>query len=87
MGQKAMKNLVVKHREFWTGDILKPLKELSTNEFVKLMRLCFGNETGDLSGAQQQLLRALHMLPLTYTSCMELEDSCLQIALKHNATS
>ena len=80
MRQKAMKNLVVKHREFWTGDSLKPLKELSTNEFVKLMRLCFGNETGDLSGAQQQILRALHGKPLTYTNYVELEDACLQIA-------
>ena len=80
MRQKAMKLVVVKHREFWTGDNLKPLKELSTNEFVKLMRLCFGNETGDLSGAQQQILRALHGKPLTSTNYVELEDACLQIA-------
>ena len=80
MRQKAMKNVVVNHREFWTDTNLKPLRELSTHEFVKLMRLCFDNETGDLSGAQQQILRALHGKPLTYTNYVEFEDACLLIA-------
>ena len=77
MRQNAMKNLVSIHHKFRTGINLKPLRELSTNEFVKLMRLCFGNETGDLSGAQQQILRALYGKPLAYVHQLRAVGGCL----------
>jgi hypothetical protein len=63
-----------------TCNKLKPLDELETRDFVKLMRLCFGSEAADLSGAQQQILKAFLGKPLTYTNYINIEDACLTAA-------
>jgi hypothetical protein len=78
--QKAMRGLLQAHPEFWTANKLKPLDELETRDFVKLMRLCFGSEAADLSGAQQQILKAFLGKPLTYTNYINIEDACLTAA-------
>ena len=78
--QKAMRKLLSEHTEFWTGVSLRPLQAMEIRDFVKLMRICFGNEAADLAGAQSQIVRAFHGKPLTYTNYLELEDACLKAA-------
>jgi hypothetical protein len=79
---KAYRQLLAGHIEFWDEGHLKTLEDLSLDNFVKLIRIMYGQgEAGNLSSASLQILKLFSLRPLTFFNYDELEEISIKACL------